>query len=114
MTPDEQIAARDREMDLLLLAEHIRVHLHTWTMPADFGINYGFHRKSGEFVKCYMSDGEILQVVLEWKPSPDFDNGEDFPEEVRQYARMLWNDVGAFMRDRCTFVLSGSMDDSTG
>jgi len=105
MTPAEQIAARDREMDLLLLAEYARNQLYTWTMPADFGLEYGFER-DGKFHRTYMSDGEILQAVLEWRPSPNFDNGEDFPEEIRDYARGLWADLGAFMRNRCTLVIT--------
>ena len=103
MTPQEQIATRDREMDLLLLAEHTRTSLYTWTLPADFGIDHGI-KQGGKFHRTYMSDGEILQGVLEWKPQPDFDNGEEFPEEIREYARQLWAELGDFIRTRCTFV----------
>ncbi len=98
--PDKGSPERDNHLHVL--AEHVRANLYSWTMAADGGVNYGYKR-DGEWEKSYLSHEEIL-CIIEWRPLPE--EGEDFPDAVRDYVWALLADVGAFIRERCTFVVT--------
>lgn len=95
----------EREMHLKLCAEQALRCIYTWTMPADFGLNMGMPDPGGNWRTTNTSTDEILQTIIEWEPRPDFDAGEDYPEDVRRYARELWADVGVYIRNRATLMV---------
>jgi len=90
---------RNRIADLNALADHILRGLYTWTMPADFGVDYcafvGDESRKKE--RCYLSSSEIIGGVLRI-PWPE--EVGDYPEELHTYARKLFQDVGAVLRAR--------------
>ena len=90
-----------RDRHLLILAKHVQTHLYTWLLPADLGIKYGVPRSNGKWEGCNTSVEEILGLI--GHPSPD--EGEEYPEQAREYARSLWEDLGPFIRERLTLHL---------
>jgi len=99
----DQVAQRDGDADLLTLAEHVRQHLFTWALPADWGADFGITRNGKKWERVCTSSSEIL-AILEWEPRPDFDNGEEWDPAIDAYVKALWKNLGPFMRDCCEFT----------
>lgn len=104
MTPHPLIASRDRAADMNALADFILQNLFTWTMSADWGVDFGF--RCGSYTnkdgtrgdeRAYLSAGEIIVAVLGIELSDDED---DYPPELCEYVRELFVDVGALLRAR--------------
>ncbi len=111
-TPIPTEGSPERERHLLALARHIVSHLFTWTMPADYGVDYGIERdESGrggsttKWERCYLSAAEILGEI-DW-PAQDFDEDEGWSTAVEDYAKALMLDVGPFLR-KCVVNPSGN------
>ena len=84
------VEGRDRAADLAAVCRLIHRNLHTWAMPADWGVD--LYEPRG-----YSSSSEVLGE-LGMRPTSDEEAEHWPPPLIAAYARELWMEAGPALR----------------
>jgi hypothetical protein len=92
-------SSRDREADVRAVVRMILSGLFTWTMPADWGVDYGYVPDGRTPRRSYSSAEEVLHEVGIPMPDEEDPEHDSWPSEpLRAYAEGLWKEAGERLR----------------
>ena len=95
MTKNLTAEARSYDADLKAVINLILRGLMTWSLPADWGVDYGYVGDGREERRGYSSAEEVLAAI--GINSEEY--GDEWPpEELATYAKRLWTDAATHLR----------------